>query len=210
MQQKNDQLNKIAEYFQGRFDEHGTTPRGADWNSQEAQYVRFAQLAKVIQPDAGFSILDYGSGYGAFAEYLHDFGFNFGHYYGVDILPDVVTKARTGFGDNPHITFETDVNDIPQIDYAVASGVFNIRLDASYEDWTAYVIENLCLLHEKTTRGFASNFLTKYSDPDRMVDRLYYADPGYLFDYCKRHFSKNVALLHDYQLYDFTLIVRKF
>ena len=38
---------------------------------------------------------------------------------------------------------------------------------------------------------------------------LYYADPLDLFDYCKRNFSKNVALLHDYRLYDFTLIVRK-
>ncbi|MBM3138043.1 MAG: class I SAM-dependent methyltransferase, partial [Chloroflexi bacterium] len=30
-----------------------------------------------------------------------------------------------------------------------------------------------------------------------------------LFDYCKVNFSKNVALLHDYKLYDFTIIVRK-
>jgi len=38
---------------------------------------------------------------------------------------------------------------------------------------------------------------------------LYYADPLFLFDFCKQNFSKNVALLHDYRLYDFTLIVRK-
>jgi len=38
---------------------------------------------------------------------------------------------------------------------------------------------------------------------------LYYADPGFFFDYCKTHFAKNVALLHDYGLYDFTILVRK-
>ena len=38
---------------------------------------------------------------------------------------------------------------------------------------------------------------------------LYYADPCFLFDYCKTHFSKDVAILHDYGMYDFTLIVRK-
>jgi hypothetical protein len=38
---------------------------------------------------------------------------------------------------------------------------------------------------------------------------LYYGDPCFLFDYCKRHFSKNIVLLHDYNLYDFTLIERK-
>ena len=31
----------------------------------------------------------------------------------------------------------------------------------------------------------------------------------FFFDFCKRNFSRNVALLHDYGLYDFTIIVRK-
>jgi hypothetical protein len=51
--------------------------------------------------------------------------------------------------------------------------------------------------------------LTKYSDKEYMKEYLYYADPLYLFDYCKKHFSKNVALLHDYNLYEFSIIVRK-
>jgi hypothetical protein len=38
---------------------------------------------------------------------------------------------------------------------------------------------------------------------------LYYADPAQVFDYCKRRFSPNVALLHDYGLYEFTILVRK-
>jgi hypothetical protein len=48
--------------------------------------------------------------------------------------------------------------------------------------------------------------LTKYSGADRMAQRpdLYYG-----FDFCKRRFSRNVALLHDYGLYDFTILVRK-
>jgi len=42
-----------------------------------------------------------------------------------------------------------------------------------------------------------------------MREDLYYADPCFIFDYCKRNFSRNVALLHDYELYEFTIIVRK-
>jgi len=30
-----------------------------------------------------------------------------------------------------------------------------------------------------------------------------------LFDYCKRTYSRDVALLHDYGLYEFTILVRK-
>jgi hypothetical protein len=42
-----------------------------------------------------------------------------------------------------------------------------------------------------------------------MKPELYYADPLFMFDHCKKKFSKNVALLHDYEEFDFTIIVRK-
>ena len=61
----------------------------------------------------------------------------------------------------------------------------------------------------QAARGFSFNCLTKYSDDTKMKDYLFYADPCQLFDYCKRNFSKQVALLHDYGLYEFTIIVRK-
>ncbi|REM56201.1 class I SAM-dependent methyltransferase, partial [Mycobacterium tuberculosis] len=48
-----------------------------------------------------------------------------------------------------------------------------------------------------------------YSDASKMRDDLYYADPCALFDLCKRRYSKSVALLHDYGLYEFTILVRK-
>ena len=64
-------------------------------------------------------------------------------------------------------------------------------------------------MNDISRRGFSFNMLTKYSDPEYMRQHLYYADPCYLFDYCKMHFSRNVALLHDYEVYDFTILVRK-
>ena len=44
--------------------------------------------------------------------------------------------------------------------------------------------------------------------PERMRPDLYYADPCRLFDHCKRRYSRHVALLHDYGLYEFTILVR--
>ena len=64
-------------------------------------------------------------------------------------------------------------------------------------------------MDETSSRGFSFNCLTKYSDAEKMMDNLFYADPCDLFDYCKWNFSKQVALLHDYGLYEFTIIVRK-
>jgi hypothetical protein len=56
-------------------------------------------------------------------------------------------------------------------------------------------------------RGFSFNMLTAYSDEDKKRPDLYYASPAGFFEYCRRY-SKRVALLHDYPLYEFTIIVR--
>ena len=64
-------------------------------------------------------------------------------------------------------------------------------------------------LNSSSSLGFAFNCLTTYSDPDKMRPYLYYADPANLFRHCKERYSRNVALLHDYDLYEFTILVRK-
>lgn len=205
-----DQYDEIRNYFQDKLDRFGSSPRGADWNSTEAQNTRFEQLIKIIKPDTPYSLLDFGSGYGALSSYLLERNLPFSTYVGYDLLSSVVAKAREEHQGQPgNYLFTDNFDQVPVVDYAVASGVFNIRLDSPYEAWTDYVIETLHLLDSKTKRGFSSNFLTGYSDHDKMKAHLYYADPCFLFDYCKRNFSKNVALLHDYQLYDFTILVRK-
>ena len=94
-------------------------------------------------------------------------------------------------------------------DYGVASGVFNDRVGRSNDEWLSYIKETLNALDRTSRLGFAFNCLTSYSDPDRIRENLYYADPCQLFDFCKRSYSRDIALLHDYGLYEFTVLVRK-
>jgi hypothetical protein len=82
-------------------------------------------------------------------------------------------------------------------------------LDASNDEWREYALSTLGGIARLSERGFAFNMLTKYSDAERMRADLYYADPCFFFDYCKTRFSRQVALLHDYGLYEFTILVRK-
>lgn len=200
-------LDHVKSYFDKRIQEHGASPRGSDWNSEVSQNIRFDQLLKVVEVQA-FSILDYGCGYGALADYLVTKGFE-SDYYGYDILESAIETARQSHANKPRRTFFADATQLPVCDYTVASGIFNFRGEQSFEDWTQYVLGVLHEFNRLSRRGFSSNFLTKYSDTDKMRPDLYYADPLFLFDYCKRNFSKNVALLHDYRLYDFTILVRK-
>jgi len=155
-----------------------------------------------------FSLLDYGCGYGALADYLELKGFE-ADYYGYDILESAIETARKAHLDKARRLYFTDKSQLPVCDYTVASGIFNFRGEQSFEEWTDYVLGVLTEFDQLSQHGFASNFLTKYSDAEKMRPDLYYANPLFLFDFCKQNFSRNVALLHDYRLYDFTLIIRK-
>jgi SAM-dependent methyltransferase len=200
-------LDHVKSYFDKRIREHGASPRGSDWNSEASQNIRFDQLLRVVEAQT-FSILDYGCGYGALADYLVTRGFD-ADYYGYDILESAIETARQAHQDASRRTFFTDKSKLPTCDYTVASGIFNFRGEQSFEEWTEYVLGVLDEFNRLSRRGFSSNFLTKYSDAEKMRPDLYYADPLFLFDHCKRNFSRNVALLHDYRLYDFTLVIRK-
>lgn len=204
---ENPNLDHVKSYFDKRIRQHGASPRGSDWNSETSQNIRFDQLLKVVESRT-VSLLDYGCGYGALADYLVTQGFD-ADYYGYDILESAIQTARQAHQGKPRRTFFTDKSKLPVCDYTVASGIFNFRGGQSFEEWTEYVLGVLHEFDQLSRRGFSSNFLTKYSDADKMRADLYYADPLFLFDYCKQTFSRNVALLHDYRLYDFTLLIRK-
>jgi hypothetical protein len=203
-------FDDIRGYFAGRLEEFGTTPRGVDWNSESSQDVRFAQLAKVINPSQPYSLLDYGSGFGSMYDFLKKQGHNL-TYVGFDIVENMCVKGRELHPGEPACLFTSVEESLVPCYYAVASGIFNIRLDCDYDVWTKYVVKTLTRMDGLSENGFSFNLLTKYSDQEYMDKRpdLYYADPLFFFDYCKRHFSRNVALLHDYGVYDFTILVRK-
>jgi hypothetical protein len=105
--------------------------------------------------------------------------------------------------------FTADRHAIAPAEFAVASGIFNVRMGVPERNWREYVLDTIDDLASLARRGFAFNALTIYSDADRRRPDLYYADPLELFDHCKRKYSRAVALMHDYPLYEFTLIVRR-
>ncbi|MEO0371351.1 MAG: class I SAM-dependent methyltransferase [Pseudomonadota bacterium] len=205
--EKNDLLGQVAEYYDDKLSQHGTTARGVDWNGEDSQNLRFDQLARVIDREAGFSVNDLGCGYGAFQEYLAGQyeGFD---YHGYDVSEQMIKAATTRLPQqNVHLACTATPD--KQADYTVASGIFNVRMERADEEWQAYFKDTLDVMNHASTRGFAFNCLTAYSDADKMRDYLYYTSPTWAFDLCKTRYARNVALLHDYGLYEFTLIVRK-
>jgi hypothetical protein len=127
------------------------------------------------------------------------------------MLDAMVDAGRAAYADPANIRFTNDETSLPICDYVVAGGIFNLKFGASSSEWREHTLGVLTKLNALCTKGFSFNMLTTYSDPERMATRpdAYFGDPLFYFDFCKRNFSRGVALLHDYVLYDFTILVRK-
>jgi SAM-dependent methyltransferase len=201
--------DQARDYYDTKLRAHGPTPAGVDWNSLESQELRFSQLARLWEHDRDAGLLDYGCGYGALASYARSRGHR-GSYLGFDVSESMAETARAQLAGVTECRVTSRREDLQPAAFAVASGVFNVKQDATKEAWAAYVWATVADLAALGTRGFAFNALTLYSDQEKRRADLYYADPLELFDRCKREYSRFVTLLHDYPLYEFTIIVRKF
>ena len=205
-QQSRYNLADVENYFTQKLREHGATPQGLDFNSEESQIIRFQQFARALDFSRPFTLIDYGCGYGALAKYLTDLKLPLKSYTGYDISRTILDAAALPHDLERKLTASRDM--IGQADFTVASGIFNVKLGSSERDWRNIILDDLQVIARSARRGFAFNMLTSYSDQEKMRDDLYYGDPCWFFDYCKKTFGPNVVLFHDYGLYDWTMAVR--
>ena len=200
-------LDRVGRYYAGRLAEHGATPRGVDWNSADSQELRFTELLRLCEHDRAAAINDFGCGYGALAARLRRDGFT-GPYCGYDVLPEMVAAARREHASLPDCRFTAVLPELTPAAYTLASGIFNVRLETPVPAWVEYVRATLDQIAACSMSGFAFNMLTSRADADRMRPDLYYGDAAEWLQYCLSTFSRHVAVLHDYPLYEFTILVR--
>jgi SAM-dependent methyltransferase len=200
-------LGRVDGYYTEKLRAHGATARGVDWNSLDSQALRFAQFLGLLPARESFSINDYGCGYGSLLDYLRDTDRPF-RYHGYDVSKEMIATAVARQPAASEHDFTTDESRLAVADYTVASGIFNVKVNLTDTEWTPYVFAVIARLAALSSRGFAFNMLTTHCDADRRQDRLFYADPAQVFEHCRQRFSRHVALLHDYPLYEFTILVK--
>lgn len=199
----------VAAYYTQKVKAFGCTPLGVDWTCQPTQEMRFVQLLKLCDFSAPFSINDLGCGYGALATFMHRrYGNGAVDYLGIDVSGEMIRRARRQCRMLNTVRFAKG-SAIPRVaDYSVASGIFNVRLNASDEAWDACTAATLHQLAAASIRGFAVNFVASPPDGVTLPRGLYTTRPQRWMDYCTNQFGTNVQLVEGYGLREFTLLAR--
>ena len=201
-------LHGVADYYSSKLAVHGATPKGVDWNNDASHELRHRQFLRLLEDAPDASVLDLGCGYGDFFRFLRAAGYC-GAFVGYDIAPQMIAKARELHGEAADRQWRVGGKPMETLDFAVASGTFNVKGNVSNAAWANYVHTTIELLARAGRRGFAFNLLSLASDPERRRDDLFYADAGAMLSQCLARFGRHVVLLHDYGLYEFTVIVRQ-
>lgn len=199
-----DRQNTIDRY-RDRYREHGYSPKTLGWNKGR-QFLRFDILTS--QYDfTGKKVLDVGCGFGDLNLTLREKYDASYTYLGVDLVAELIEEAFTHYpGD--HIRFEIgdflDMDLSKDIDYVVASGVFNHRLEAvdSYTLIEASIRRAL----ELSRDGLAFDFLS--DKVDYRHEHTFHSSPEKILEIAYRY-SRNVVLRNDYMPFEFSLFVFK-
>ena len=201
-------LGDTSEYFENKFKSYGPTPSGVGWKDDFAQVNRYKQLLRIVSEESGFSILDFGCGYGKLVELLENSYKNF-TYFGVDLSEEMLNFARKAYWNKKNINFfNSGKEQDRKYDYVVASGIFNVKF-VSEQSWENYIQRVLTSMYEMSNQAISCNFLSTYNDFDKRDVKLYYADPEKIFEFAMRNLSRKVNILHDYNMFDFTITINK-
>ncbi len=200
--------DRSSTYYSSKLALHGPTPQGVDWNGKASHELRHQQFLRLLEGSPNASVVDIGCGYGDFVRFLRTAGHR-GPFIGYDIAPDMIKEATRLHGENADCRWRVGAKPIETADFAVASGIFNVKGGVPTETWACYVREIIDILAGAGRRGFAFNILSLSSDPERRSETLYYADPAEMLSYCLHRYGRSVALLQDYGLYEFTVVIRQ-
>lgn len=204
-------LQEVEALYSGNVRRLGLDSKSVGWRDQASHRLRFDKLVQGLIPEdeaEPFTVNDVGSGYGAMFRYLDErFEKRLAQYHGYEISDAMIEACRAFIPDDDRlIIHKTNVPEC-SADFSFVSGTFNVRFQADDHAWDTYVKDMIIRLGQQSARGFAFNLLTSYVDWKE--PHLYYADPAHYFDFCKRNVSRKVSLLHDYALFEWTILVLK-
>ena len=188
----------IMKRYSERLKLYGDSPLTLGWTKDKAQ-LRYHILLNHWSFN-GDALLDFGCGFGDLYAYIKQTHLKV-HYHGYDSNPDLIALGRKKYPDIPLLVADIFTLNTPQLfDYAVSSGVHNLKLQDNWHfiEKTFEQFARLC------RKGFSLNFIS--NKVTRFDAHLYHADPAKILDLAYRY-SKKIILRNDYMPFEFTIIV---
>ena len=212
-------LENIARYFDDKIQTFGPNPQGVDWKDERGQILRFNSFETLFRRSQGeFSVIDFGCGYGALVDWLDDRGFKYS-YLGLDISADMVASAKSRLGDKEKVDFRVfsgergGLSALPEADFTVASGTFNVKLDADPKVWQDHVNQTIEALFGSSRKGIAINFLSDFAEDSKRDSKrdskLHYQKSADLCRGGEKPMSRLIRLDHLYSPWEFTFTALK-
>jgi SAM-dependent methyltransferase len=201
--------NDVEGYYTSRVTKYGATPLGVDWSCLATQRLRFVQLLRICDFRAAFSLNDVGCGYGALVDFVGErYPTAEMDYLGVDLSAAMIRRARRRHRARDGRRFVVGDASPRVADYSIASGIMNVKLHHSREQWERFVTHILSEMHRTSRRGFAVNFMAAASTDDSPSE-LYRTSPEPWQHYCRRELGCSVEVLAGYGMREFTLLARR-
>lgn len=199
-------LANVAEYYSGRLNKYGATARGVDWKDQESHQIRFRSFDRLFHSHlTSFSVLDFGSGYGAFADYLFQKNLEF-EYLGHDLSREMCSEGTRRFRNRTGVQFSTELPKNTVADIVIACGTFNVKLDHDDRQWKEMLFEKLEFLYGIAEQGLGINLLADNAEPHKRENKLFYANPSEVLRFLNKDLGARCLIDHSYSRWEFTAI----
>ena len=129
-------VSGIYDHYKDNFGKALTNDKILDWESRDAQEIRFSILKDFILANnlTDITLLDVGCGLADLYDYLVRFDIRSG-YTGIDILPEMISLAKQQHPDLQLIAGDIFADDLlpDRFDVVYSSGIFNIDLGNNYD-----------------------------------------------------------------------------
>ena len=178
-----------------------------DWESEEAQKLRFSALINNFDMQNS-TLLDVGCGLGHLAEYIDNQNLKL-YYTGVDIIPEMINRANNKTFKNiipQFMTIDFFKNSIEDdFDYIYTSGIFNLNLGNNEK----FLEDAIKIFTLSARKGVCFNLLDE-SCREKYGNKYYYYNKNNILEKTNNILEKqnkkyNIKIVDEYLSNDFSV-----
>ena len=198
-------MQKVINRYRERLKEFGIGPAAIE-TPKNRQSLRYSIFTKAIKED-GFSLLDFGCGFGYLYEFLKEKYNNF-EYTGADIVSEFIDHNKQKFPENNFILLKNSPYDIKETyDYIIIAGPFAVIYGDSEKEHFEYIKSTLKYLLENTNICMVLDFM--HDKVDFKQEDAYHQNVMEFYRFVKEELSPRCIIDESYMPYEFAVTIYK-